>query len=367
MLTPLDDYLVHQTPDTVDRVFSSDRNFYDRYYFNLHACDDELFMVMGLGQYPNLAVQDAFACVTRKGLHHVVRASRVMGDRMDTGVGPFRVEVIEGLKRVRFVLEPSEHSISCDLTWQGAIPAFLEPRQYIRKYGRVLMDTLRFAQTGYWTGTLQVGGETFAVTPDRWWGTRDRSWGVRPVGEAEHPGIRRDEGQITGMWNYSPMQFPGYSLLYILNETNSGERPIEEAVRVWNDPARAPEWLGRPEYEHELKPGTRLVESSVLHFPHAPGGSMHVKVTPLLTAYIAIGTGYGMEADWRHGMYQGDLVVQGLVKDVAEIADFGQYGLVDHVARFEVSDGTVGYGLHEHGFWGAFDKYGMHDAHSGAS
>ena len=110
-----------------------------------------------------------------------------------------------------------------------------------------------------------------------------------------------------------------------------------------------------------------MVESSLLHFPHAPGGGFTVKASPLLTAFIAIGTGYGMEQDWRHGMYQGELVVQGSVKDVEEIASFGQLGLVDHVARFEVSDGTVGYGLHEHGFWGAFAKYGMHDAYSGAS
>jgi len=367
MLSSMDDYPLHQLAEVIRYVGTSDRNFYDRYYFNLHASDDTLFMVMGMGQYPNLAVQDAFACVTRTGNHHVVRASRMLGDRMDTTVGPFRVEVIEGLKRVRFILEPTEHSLACDLTWQGAIPAFLEPRQYIRKYGRVLFDTMRFAQTGYWTGTLQVGAETFQVTPDRWWGTRDRSWGVRPVGEQEHPGIRQGEGQLTGMWNYSPMQFPHYSVVYILNETNTGERPIEEAVRVWNDPDRQPEWLGRPAYEHTLTPGTRMITSSVLHFPHAPGGGMSVKATPLLTAYIAVGTGYGMEQDWRHGMYQGELVVQGSVKPVDEIAGFGQYGVVDHVARFDVSDGTVGYGLHEHGFWGAFDKYGMHDAYSGAS
>jgi hypothetical protein len=53
-----------------------------------------------------------------------------------------------------------------------------------------------------------------------------------------------------------------------------------------------------------------MIERSVLHFPHAPGGALHVKATPLLTAYIAVGTGYGMEQDWRHGMYQGELVVQ---------------------------------------------------------
>ena len=367
MLSSMDDSPLHQITEVIRHVGTSDRNFYDRYYFNLHACDETLFMVMGLGQYPNLAVQDAFACVTRKGKHHVVRSSRVLGDRMDTSVGPFRVEVIEGLKRLRFVLEPSEHSIACDLTWQGAIPAFLEPRQVSRKYGRVVFDTQRFAQTGTWTGSLEVEGESFQVTPDRWWGTRDRSWGIRPVGEQEHPGIRQGEGQIAGMWNYSPMQFADHSVLYILNETPTGERAIEEAVRIWNDPARLPEWLGRPEYEHVLTPGKRMIERSVLHFPQAPGGGFSVRATPLLTAYIAVGTGYGMEADWRHGMYQGELVVQGLIRDVSEIAGLGQYGVVDHVARFEKSDGNVGYGLHEHGFWGPFPKYGMNDSHSGAS
>jgi hypothetical protein len=86
---------------------------------------------MGMGQYPNLGVQDAFVSVTRRGKHHVVRASKVLGDRMDTSVGPFRVEVIEGLKRLRFTIAPSEHSVSCDLTWQGAVPR-LEPRQFIQ-------------------------------------------------------------------------------------------------------------------------------------------------------------------------------------------------------------------------------------------
>jgi hypothetical protein len=110
-----------------------------------------------------------------------------------------------------------------------------------------------------------------------------------------------------------------------------------------------------------------MIERSTIAFPAAPGGGFAVSATPLLTAFIAIGTGYGMESDWRHGMYQGPLVVQGLTKAVDEIASFGQYGVVDHVARFETTTGIVGHGLHEHGFWGAFNKYGMHDAYSGAA
>src|SRR5262249_2481659 len=138
-------------------------------------------------------------------------------------------------------------------------------------------------------------------------------------------------------------------------------------TRIWSDPAREPEGLGRPEYEHALDPGTRMVTRSTIRFPDAPGGGFAVHATPLVTAFIAIGTGYGMEADWRHGMYQGPPAVQGFVKAVDEIASFGQYGVVDHVARFETTTGAVGYGLHEHGFWGSFAKYGMHDAYSGAS
>src|SRR5262249_42677132 len=168
MLSTMDDYPVHQNPEPIRFVGTSDRNFYDRYYFNLHASSDELFMVMGLGQYPNLGVQDAFAVVRRGPDHKVVRASRALGDRMDTSVGPFRVEVQKPLEKVRFILEPTRFGIAADLTWQGAIPAWEEPRQFIRKHGRVVFDTCRFAQTGFWSGSLSVGSASYRVTPDRW-------------------------------------------------------------------------------------------------------------------------------------------------------------------------------------------------------
>jgi hypothetical protein len=366
MISSWDDYPVHQTAEPVRHVGTSDRNFYDRYYFNCHACSDELFLVFGMGQYPNLGVQDAFAVARRGSRHVVVRASRELGDRSDTSVGPFRVEVLEPLRRLRVVLDETEHGMAFDLTWDGSIRAFEEPRHYIRKHGRVLFDTSRFAQTGCWSGRIRVRDETFEATPDRWWGTRDRSWGIRPVGEPEHPGIRQGELQLSGMWNYSPMQFGDHSILYILQERNDGTREMEEAVRVWSDPQREPEWLGRPEYDHSLVRGTRMIEKSTLAFPHAATGPFEVKVTPLVHCFIGVGTGYGLDPDWRHGSWQGPLVVQGLERDHDEAGKLGQYAVVDHVARFEY-DGNVGYGLHEHGFFGPFEKYGMSDAGSGAS
>jgi hypothetical protein len=182
------------------------------------------------------------------------------------------------------------------------------------------------------------------------------------VGEKEPTGIRQSAGQMGGMWNYSPMQFDEFSILYILNEADDGERVLEEAVKIWNDPERDPQQLGRPEFEHELVPGSRMIASSVISFPLAPGGGFEAKATPLTHAFIAVGTGYGMEEDWGHGMYQGALVVQGLERDMDELEKWGWYGIVDHVARFEISDGTVGYGLHEHGFFGPYRKYGLERA-----
>ena len=44
---------------------SSDRNFYDRCYFNAHDRTGDIFVITGLGYYPNLGVKDAFFLVRR--------------------------------------------------------------------------------------------------------------------------------------------------------------------------------------------------------------------------------------------------------------------------------------------------------------
>ena len=361
-LSPLDDYPIHQVADVIRHVGSSDRNFYDRYYFCMHNSSDELFMVMGLGQYPNLGVQDAFAVVRKAQDHYVVRASRELGlDRGDISVGPFRVEVMEGLQRVRYILEPTEHDIAMDVEWQASMPAWLEPDQVIRRHGRLMFDTKRFAQTGTWKGTLNVGGTDYQVTPDRWLGARDRSWGIRPVGEYEPPGIHAGSaGSMRGMWNYFPMRFDDFSIIYMCNEEDDGTRMLEEAVRIWRDPARGVEYLGRPEHDLQLgeEYGRPFVTSATVRFPDAPSGALEVKATPLTHVYVMVGTGYGLESDWKHGMYKGKEVVEGFRLDMDKDKD-RMMGLVDAIGRYEIKGGPTGYGLFEWGFLGPFKQYGI--------
>lgn len=362
-LSEWDDFPVHQAPEFIRHPATSDRNFYDRYYFNMHPRSADWFAIFGFGQYPNLGVVDAFVDVRRGGEQHIVRASKPLGDRRDTSVGPFRVEVMEPLRRLRFVIEPTEHPVAMDVTWEGHIPAVAEPRQFVRGKEKVIFDTQRLAQTGTWTGSLEVSGERIPVTPDRCWGNRDRSWGVRPVGEPETGGIREGDMVLPGMWNYFPMQFDDHAILYICHERDDGVRPLVQAERVWSDPDRGIDDLGPSEHEHRLEPGTRVVRSSVIRFPEA---GIEIECEVLLTNYVSVGTGYGIDADWRHGMYHGpDPVVQGLVLDVDEVKGIAGYGLVDHLARFSY-DERVGYGLLEQGFFGPYRRYGMTDGLMGS-
>jgi hypothetical protein len=350
-----DDFPVHQSADWIRHVSTSDRNFYDRYYFNAFDTGGEFMTVMGLGQYPNLGVTDAFVTVRVGDKQHVVRASRPLTDRADISVGPLRIEVLEPLKRLRFVCEPNDHTVAMDLTWEGFGPAIPEPNQFIRHEGRVVFDTQRLAQMGSWSGTLNVEGQDLRVDPSTTWGSRDRSWGVRPVGEKEPDGIRQGANVMGGgMWSYFPMRFDDHSLFYICSEKADGERTLEQAERVWLD-GRI-EDLGRTDHDHRFLSDRRELSGSTISFPDA---GFDVECTPLLPNYIAIGTGYGLEPDWRHGMWQGpDTVVQGVVYDVDDIKVLGAYAVVDHVARFEY-EGKVGYGLYEHSFSGAMPKYGL--------
>lgn len=364
MLTPLDDYLAHQIPDTFNHVGSSDLNFYERYYFNMHSSSDEVFLVFGLGQYPNLGVTDAFATVSYKDRQYVVRASRELGpNRLDTRVGPFRIEVLEGLRRLRAVLEPNEWGVEYDITWDGAIPAFLEPHFFTRSpnTGRVVQDYKRLSQLGCWSGYLKVAGQTFQVTPDRFWGSRDHAWGIRPIGSTETPAIDAKSPPKGSFWNYSPMQFKDFSLMFISAENHEGCQTQTEALRIHSfESGGEVEHLSNPRHKIEFIPGTRRPKRATLYMTEPSGRDLEIKVTPLRTVFVGAGTGYtNIDPNWKHGMYQGPLKVEGLEWDLSDPDIVKRISILQDVAsRFEV-DGHVGYGLFEIAVNGVYLPYGF--------
>ncbi len=363
-LSAMDEFLAHQTPETFDRVFTSDRNFYDRYYFNLHPQSGDLFVVFSMGQYPNLGTTDAFVCVVYKGVQRVLRCSRELGsDRMDTTVGPFQVEVVEPLKQLRIVCDDNEHGISFDLLFDGTAPAVEEPRTVIRKYARTTMDTSRYTQMGRWQGKLTVAGDTIEVNAEDYLGVRDHSWGVRPVGESEPMGININE--YTGKYGFfhmwAPMQFDDYQLKVFIEENADGERLVQECVRIDSfEKGGGVVHLGTPKHCIKYRSGTRELESAELTFEGTKGEAITVSATALTCAYLAAGTGYYPNPEWVHGQYHGAFKLEYREFDVStEEARNGLGPLYETIVRFELNTGEVTYGMFENMSIGHHDPYGF--------
>jgi hypothetical protein len=366
VLSPLDDYPVHQISEPIRHVGPSDRNFYDRYYFNIHGADgihgtdDELFAVIGVGQYPNLSVADAFISVLWGDDHRVVRSSKVLGaDRLDASVGPIRVEVIKGLEQVRVIVEPNEWGIELDAVYDGFSQAHLESRHFARQFSRVTFDSTRFAQLGSWTGSLKVGEREVRLDPKRYWGCRDRSWGVRPVGESEPPGIRVTDTDRNFFWIYAPVRFEDEAMVTIIQERSNGERMLQDAHRVYPiGSGRDADWLGRPEHELRFAPGSRSVTGATLSYFGAHGKkTAEVEVETLMAFPLLLGSGYGLEPDWKHGMYQGELVIQGQSIPPAD-PSYSNWALTEYAAKF-TCNGKVGYGMLECAVSGPHEQYGF--------
>ena len=364
-LSPMDEFMAHQTCSTFDHVFTSDRNFYDRYYFNMHPSSDELFMIAGMGQYPNLGTIDAFVSISHGDTIYVVRASRELnGDRLNTQVGPLGVEVLEGLKQVRVWCEPNEHGISFDLVFDGTVPAVEEPKTFQRlPHGRVSMNTSRYSQVGTWTGTLEVAGMKYDVTPDRWHGARDHSWGIRPIGEPEPPGIRASQAAAGfGFFHtWIPLQLDDCLLKLFAEADKDGKRMVEESVRVGSFASGgAIEEMGPPKFNYKYKSGTRELEHATIEFTDPSGKHIEVRATPLRTVYLAAGSGYIPQPDWAHGMYQGPLKVEGKTYDVSTAEARAALGpLYEVLCKFELSTGEVSYGLLECLCVGIYHPFGF--------
>ena len=76
MLTKFDDFPIHQTLDPVAHPASSDRNVYDRYWFNGYADDGEFYFGVAMGRYPHRGVLDCAFSIVRDGMQHNFHGSR---------------------------------------------------------------------------------------------------------------------------------------------------------------------------------------------------------------------------------------------------------------------------------------------------
>lgn len=331
-----DDYPIHQTPDPV-AYSGTDRNFYDRYFFNGYSPDGATFFAVAFGVYPHLDVADAHFCVVRGGVQHCLHASRKLGmERMELTCGPIRIEVIEPLQALRVIIDGE--GIAADLTFAGRAFPIEEPRFTWRIGPRTVMDYTRLTQNGHYTGWIEVDGQREALAPGSS-GTRDRSWGVRPIG-ASDPQFARTMPQF--FWQWTPINLPGRSLFYHLNAHADGT--------AWNTRAViAPDGCGpeslteyhAPRMTTQLANGTRWPGHGVLEFGHE-----RLVLEPL-SRFQMRGLGY-TSPRWGHGLDHGILEVEREDIDLAAAEPARPDNLhVQMLCRVTDQHGAVGMGVFE--------------------
>jgi hypothetical protein len=321
--------------------------------------------IIAFGLYPNDGVKDAIATiVVDKKTHHIVRASRSIGsDRMDTKVGPIGVQVIEPLRRTRVYCEPNEHGLSFDMTFEGLTFPFEEPHFLRRSGPRTVMDYTRMTQNGRWTGTLTAGGRTFEVRPDTWWGGKDHSWGIRPLG-GEPPAAPPPGMKGAGFfWTWTPIQFERASLMFTCSEDFDGTRwhTASELLFPFDD-GREPEQLTVVSHDLTLKPGTRLFDRGTLRAARHDGAPVTITMTPKSTIYMA-GAGYAYLGGWRHAQFHGPLVVEGETWDLTDASVVQKAGVHTQTACDFAVDGIdglgTGHGVFEFLLLGQYLPYGF--------
>lgn len=359
---PLDEYPIHQVPLPMRYVASSDRNVYDRCIFQGVDHEADAYFITGMGVYPNLGVIDAYATVRRGDRQWAIRTSGVRpDDKMKQEVGPYRIEVVEPFHKLRLICDGDEHGVGFDVMWESEYGPIAEPQHVKRAGDRILLDASRFAGVGTFSGELRVDGETIQVTPDRYTATRDRSWGIRPVGEPEPVGR---PGEFGGMWwCWVPLRFDDFAVHMIIEEAPDGTRNSNYAERVF--PAatgRAPEQLGWPIPHIEYRSGTRQPTHATFDMQTRDGKTLTLDVEPILGIPLNVGCGYGADPDWTHGLWKGESWVEGAVYDHNDPAVSGRaaFSITDYVAR-ATFDGQTGWGIFEHGAMGRHDPSGFKD------
>lgn len=300
MLTKGDDFPLHQSAEPI-AFAGTDRNFYDRYFFNGTSPDGSVFFAAAMGFYPQLGIVDAAFCVLADGVQHNLRASRRSGgERLDLSVGPISISIDTPLETLTLRIAANDGPLAAELRFTARHFPIEEPRFTRRNGTRLFMDYTRMTQNGHWSGWLSVDGQRVEVGTG-WAGTRDRSWGIRPVGAAEpQPPPEGNFSQF--FWLWTPCNFADRSLFFHSNDDGEGTPWNRRAVLVganggerhFADPAFAVEW----------HPGTRRLSKLTADFDR----STRLTLTPAGPVFAMSGLGYTHPV-WGHGFDHGDLEV----------------------------------------------------------
>lgn len=375
MLNRLDDFPIHQTVEPIAHPATTDRNAYDRFWFNGFSTDGEWYFGIAMGLYPHRSILDcAFSIVRKNGLQRCFFGSRrAPKERTDMQVGPFRVEIPEPMRRTRVVLDDNESGLACDLTFSARTAAIEESRQTLWNGPKRTMDTTRFDLFGRWSGTIRTPDGEIAVREETCLGVKDRSWGVRRIGEPETGGAP-STGPFGAFFLWAPLFWEDHVSQAIFYDNIAGRPLIREAMTapLYDAEPSGPEVedgrlnrLATARHRIAYHPGTRLARSAEIDLVDHEDQVRTIAFDPILTFYMK-GIGYA-HPEWGHAYWKGELATGHETFDPDKVDPLQMANFhVQQVTR--VSDGTRhGIGVLEQVVLGPYAPAGLAGMTDGAA
>jgi hypothetical protein len=373
MLNKLDDFPIHQTPEPIAHPATSDRNVYDRTWFNGYAKDGSYYFGIGMAVYPHRGILDcAFSVVEPDGRQHCFYGSRrAPVERTETQVGPFRMQVVEPMRKTRVILDDNASGVSCDLTFSARTASIQEARQILWSGARRVMDATRFDQFGTWSGTVRHPDGEIAVKESVCLATKDRSWGVRRVGEPELGGAPSMPGGIFFLW--APLFWEDHITHAIFFDGAQGQALVREGIvaPLYQSEAQIPavedgkdKRMATARHRVAYHAGTRLAKAAEIDLVDHDGATRTIALEPILKFQMK-GLGYG-HPEWGQGMWKGELAVGGESFDPRQLNPLAPENLhVQQVVR--ARDGTrEGVGVLEQVVFGPYAPAGFTEFFDGA-
>lgn len=309
MLSTFDDYPIHSGSAPVNETASSDINHYDRYFFNGYSTDGSTYFALAMGLYPNRHIVDAsFSVVVEASEQVSVHSSaRAPHDRADANkVGPIRLEIIEPMKRHRLSVDAPEFGLRAELEFVARSGPVQEPHFLVKAGQRSVFDYTRLTQFGHWSGWIEVDGRRRDLVADDTPGSRDRSWGTRPIGPSSDTGAPVGERQFYWLW--APVNFPSFSTHFDINEHGDGQRWHQTGFFL-PDGDSAPIEYPNVDYTVNWRAGTRWADRIDIELSGAGLASKSIELVPMYE-FQMIGLGYG-HPEWGHGFWKGESAVAG--------------------------------------------------------
>lgn len=161
-------------------------------------------------------------------VHH---SDAIDADRLNQSVNGYAIDVVDPLQTLRIVMDETD-GVAVDLTWGGVVPrgAGAAPPDASRRAGHAGRATLR--PTGVVAGRDRHRRRAHRRRPERWIGTRDRSWGVRRSASPS-PAGRPADPPFEGMWwLYVPLAFEDFAVVMIIQEEPNGFRTLNDCTRI---------------------------------------------------------------------------------------------------------------------------------------